>query len=76
MQRAKSFGQAIDVLGLPSLKEDERVWSGRVEIRRHEKDGDVSYTVELSSEVGDSSVTELVKEQFFGLERKLSTTLS
>lgn len=54
-----SFGQVLPPgEPLPDPKENECVWSGSVEIRRHEKNGSVSYTPKLTYEKGNASVTE------------------
>ncbi len=58
-----SFGQVIRPgEPLPNPAENELVWSGRVEIRRHAKAGKVSFTAELTYRNGDGEVGELFRE--------------
>ena len=58
-----SFGQVIHPgEPLPNPAENELVWSGRVEIRRHAKAGSVSYTARLTFGSGDDKMGRLFGE--------------
>lgn len=57
------FGQVLPPgEPLPDLKENEYVWSGCVEIRRHAKNGSVRYTANLTYEKGNNNVRERFRQ--------------
>lgn len=58
-----SFGQVIQPgKPLPNVSENERVWSGCIEIRKTLQNGAVSYSVRFLYERGDNRIDELVRK--------------
>lgn len=71
-----SFGKVIPVTGPWSNRaENELVWSGCVEIRRHAKAGSVSYTARLTFENGDGEVERLFREHLTEFVERLPDRL-